>query len=48
MGFTGALNFPALGMMYDELHYDQAGLNKMGEAMAFSCAQLSASTAIAI
>ncbi len=48
MGFTGALNFPALGMMYDDLHYDQAGLNKMGEAMAQSCAQMSASTAIAI
>jgi|GEM_PF-5661719 len=48
MGFTGAVNFPALGMMYDELHYDQAGLNKMGEAMAQSCAQMSASTSIAV
>lgn len=32
MGFTGALAFPGRGLMTDNLHYGQTGLNEMGVA----------------
>jgi hypothetical protein len=32
--FTGAANFVGAGKMTDNVHYDQTGLNEMGEALA--------------
>ena len=34
MAYTNTVNFPALGYMTDNVHYDQTGLNIIGEAVA--------------
>lgn len=51
MGFTSALNFPDLGLMYNGdglgLHYNQDGKNKLGQLLGWSCAAIGAGVAAA-